>query len=54
MVEWDGLENRRPGNRSVGSNPTLSAKFVFERLLPGDAILDVAASGALNYVFRLS
>ena len=25
MVEWDGLENRCTGNRTVGSNPTLSA-----------------------------
>jgi hypothetical protein len=25
-VEWDGLENRCTGNRTVGSNPTLSAK----------------------------
>ena len=24
-VEWDGLENRCTGNRTVGSNPTLSA-----------------------------
>jgi len=26
VVEWDGLENRCTGNRTVGSNPTLSAK----------------------------
>ena len=25
VVEWDGLENRCTGNRTVGSNPTLSA-----------------------------
>ena len=25
MVDWDGLENRCAGNRTVGSNPTLSA-----------------------------
>ncbi len=28
MVEWDGLENRCTGNRTVGSNPTLSASFL--------------------------
>jgi hypothetical protein len=28
VVEWDGLENRCTGNRTVGSNPTLSANFV--------------------------
>jgi hypothetical protein len=27
VVERDGLENRCTGNRTVGSNPTLSAKF---------------------------
>jgi hypothetical protein len=27
VVEWDGLENRCTGNRTVGSNPTLSANF---------------------------
>ena len=27
MVEWDGLENRCTGNRTVGSNPTLSANL---------------------------
>ncbi len=27
MVERDGLENRCTGNRTVGSNPTLSAIF---------------------------
>ncbi len=35
MVEWDGLENRCTGNRTVGSNPTLSAspiRYVFEKL----------------------
>ena len=26
MVEWDGLENRCTGNRTVGSNPTLSVR----------------------------
>jgi hypothetical protein len=26
VVEGNGLENRRAGNRTVGSNPTLSAK----------------------------
>ena len=26
MVEGNGLENRRAGNGTVGSNPTLSAK----------------------------
>ena len=25
VVDWDGLENRCAGNRTVGSNPTLSA-----------------------------
>ncbi len=25
MAEWAGLENRSAGNRTVGSNPTLSA-----------------------------
>ena len=25
MVEWDGLENRCTGNRTEGSNPSLSA-----------------------------
>ena len=29
-VEGDGLENRYRGNPIVGSNPTLSARFVFE------------------------
>ena len=29
MVEWDGLENRCTGNRTVGSNPTLSANIAF-------------------------
>jgi hypothetical protein len=27
VVEWDGLENRCAGNRTVGSNPTLSAIY---------------------------
>lgn len=27
VVYGSGLENRRAGNRTVGSNPTLSAKF---------------------------
>ena len=27
VVERDGLENRCTGNRTVGSNPTLSASF---------------------------
>ena len=27
VVEWDGLENRCTGNRTVGSNPTLSASY---------------------------
>ena len=27
VVEWDGLENRCAGNRTVGSNPTLSANI---------------------------
>ena len=26
VVEWDGLENRCTGNRTVGSNPTLSVQ----------------------------
>ena len=26
MVEGNGLENRRAGNGTVGSNPTLSAR----------------------------
>ena|GEM_PF-7003891 len=35
MVEWDGLENRCTGNRTVGSNPTLSAKTLlfFKRFM---------------------
>jgi hypothetical protein len=35
VVEWDGLENRCTGNRTVGSNPTLSAKTLlfFNRLM---------------------
>jgi hypothetical protein len=28
VVEWDGLENRCTGNRTVGSNPTLSANLL--------------------------
>ena len=31
MVEWDGLENRCTGNRTVGSNPTLSANLSNQR-----------------------
>ena len=31
MVECTGLENRSAGNRTVGSNPTLSANFEFLR-----------------------
>jgi hypothetical protein len=27
VVEWDGLENRCTGNRTVGSNPTLSVLY---------------------------
>ena len=27
VVEGNGLENRRAGNGTVGSNPTLSARF---------------------------
>jgi hypothetical protein len=27
VVDWDGLENRCAGNRTVGSNPTLSASL---------------------------
>ena len=43
MVEGSGLENRRGGNSSVGSNPTLSAKNwpflrVSERFLAGSHI----------------
>src|SRR5215831_9646342 len=34
-VEGDGLENRYRGNPIVGSNPTLSAKFVFGLSLSG-------------------
>ena len=26
VVDWGGLENRCPGNWTVGSNPSLSAK----------------------------
>ena len=35
MVEWDGLENRCTGNRTVGSNPTLSVliSLIFMALL---------------------
>lgn len=29
MVDWDGLENRCAGNRTVGSNPTLSANYSY-------------------------
>jgi hypothetical protein len=41
VVEWDGLENRCTGNRTVGSNPTLSAKLLlaaqsFGTVPPGD------------------
>ena len=40
VVEWDGLENRCTGNRTVGSNPTLSASvsISFFKLL-GSAVL---------------
>ena len=31
MDESDGLENRCGGNVTVGSNPTLSAKFVIKK-----------------------
>jgi uncharacterized protein affecting Mg2+/Co2+ transport len=34
VVEGNGLENRRAGNGTVGSNPTLSAKLVY-RLAKG-------------------
>ncbi len=30
VVDWDGLENRCAGNRTVGSNPTLSANHQSE------------------------
>ena len=39
MVEWDGLENRCTGNRTVGSNPTLSAKYFGFISWLGDATL---------------
>ena len=34
MVEGTGLENRRAGNRTVGSNPTSSASCPCESVLP--------------------
>ena len=34
MVEGNGLENRRAGNRTVGSNPTPSATCLSESVLP--------------------
>ena len=37
MVEWDGLENRCTRKRTVGSNPTLSAKYFAPfHMLAGD------------------
>ena len=35
MVEGNGLENRRAGNGTVGSNPTLSARREGARHKPG-------------------
>lgn len=31
MVDRDGLENRCTGNRTEGSNPSLSAKYFHEK-----------------------
>ncbi len=48
MVEGNGLENRRAGNGTEGSNPSLSAR---SRSLPrrGEVLLLVkAVSGGLN------
>ena len=33
MVDGNGLENRRAGNGTVGSNPTLSAKKIRQPLI---------------------
>ena len=35
MVEGNGLENRRAGNGTVGSNPTLSANKILQACTPG-------------------
>ena len=58
MVEWDGLENRCTGNRTVGSNPTLSANYLYRLTdvsiasVPGESLLaglkpDMAISNGL-------
>ncbi len=38
VVEWDGLENRCTGNRTVGSNPTLSATLILCQVGTGDGL----------------
>ncbi len=53
MVERDGLENRCTGNRTVGSNPTLSARLPTDLIEYGGNIsLLVTARGGRSWVFR--
>ncbi len=40
MVEGSGLENRRAGNGTVGSNPTLSAMWRSTQVAEGDGLLN--------------
>src|SRR5262249_29187462 len=53
-VEGDGLENRYRGNPIVGSNPTLSAKLVFESAPDGlQAAVPDVPSGSRRVAFVL-
>jgi hypothetical protein len=51
VVEWDGLENRCAGNRTVGSNPTLSAR---NSHAPWGAALSVVMGGYFRVSGNLS
>ena len=48
MVDWDGLENRCAGNRTVGSNPTLSAIFNFKRMFQNDIFEEIKIGPTLG------
>lgn len=51
MVEWNGLENRRGGNSTKGSNPFLSA--IYLRELHDMHDMDIIINGLLNIIPKI-
>ena len=51
MVECGGLENRCTGNRTEGSNPSLSATLVFATVHARSQILDFSVLTVTSDVF---